>query len=230
MHYFILAASKNHAQLFEVTGDNIVPRGVDGMPVSMADAWQGMERQEKSLQFHSTGNGTAGFHGQGGAKDAQEQEENRYAHALAKSLHDVLHGQPDPLVFAGVVELYGMFKKYDQSGRLLDEHIQGSTDQLSQKDLKDKADPIVRAYLLKKNEAVLEQFGTLHGTGRTSVDPVEIEAKANAGKIETLIVPEGSAEKHQALAREVWKHRGSAVTVEASKMPEGSDVAAILRL
>ena len=230
MHYFILAASKDRAQLFEVIGDRILPFDVEGMPTSLADAWKGMERTEQSLQFHSSGNGTAAFHGQGGVGDLVEQEEDKYVRDLANSLHKVLHNQHDPVVFVGVVELFGMFKKFDQSGKLLDEHIQGSPDHMPMEDLKAKADPIVRAYMLKQNEAVLERFGTVHGTGRTSIDPVEIEAQANAGKIDTLILPDGSEGSHKALAQEVWKHRGSTVLVEASKMPEGAPMAAILRL
>jgi len=230
MHYFILAVSKNKAQLFDVSDDRVSPHPVDGMPSSMADAWKGMERSEQSLQTHSSGDGVSSHHGGGGVNDLVEQEEDKYIHALAKSLHTFLHGQHDPLVFAGVAEAHGMFKKFDQSGRLLEEFIQGSPDQIPMEDLKAKADPIVHAHMMKKNEAVLEQFGALHGTGRTSVDAAEIADKAAAGKVETLILPEGSTDEHEPLAREVWKHRGSAVIVESAKMPESSSLAAILRL
>lgn len=230
MHYFILAVSKNKAQLFEVSGERVSPHAVEGMPSSMADAWKGLERTEQSLQTHSSGDGVSSHHGGGGVSDLVEQEEDKYIHDLAKSLHTFLHSQNDPLVFAGVAEAHGMFKKFDQSGRLLDEFIQGSPDQMPMEDLKAKADPIVRADMLKKNEAVLEQFGALHGTGRTSIDAAEIAERAAAGKVETLIIPEGSSEEHQELAREVWKHRGSAVIVESTHMPEGAPLAAILRL
>lgn len=217
MHYFILAASKSKAQLFEVTGDRVAPFGVDNMPASMADSWKGLERED-------------GGHIQFNANDATEQEEDKFMHDLAKSVHDLMHAQHDPLVFAGVAEAHGMFKKFDQSGRLLDGFIQGNPDQTTMEDLKAKADPIVRADMLKKNEAVLEQFGALHGTGRTSLDPSDIEAQAAAGKVETLILPVGKAAEHQALAKEIWKHRGSVVIVESSHMPEGAPLAAILRL
>lgn len=217
MHYFILAASKNKAQLFEVTGDRVLPRGVDGMPTSMADAWKGMERE-------------SGDHNQRNANDVTEQEENEYMHKLAKSLHEMLHSQQGPLVFAGVQELHGMFKKFDKSGRLLDEFIAGNPDQMPMEELMAKANPIARADMLKKNQVVLENFGALHGTGRTSVDEVEIAERAKAGKVETLIVPEGAMEERQSLAQEVWKHRGSAVIVEAAHMPQSSSIAAILRL
>lgn len=233
MHYFILSASKDKARLFEVIGDRVEPRGVDGMPTSLADAWKGLERTEPNVNFHATGGDggmQASFHGSGGESDIVEKEEDKYYHDLATSLRTLLQGQHDPLVFAGVAEAYGMFKKFDQSGALLDEYVQGNPDQMPMEELKAKADPIARAHMLKKNERVLEDFGAMHGTGRTSIDPVEIEAQANAGKIQTLILPEGTEGQHQALAREVWKHRGAAVIVEASKMPEGAPMAAILRL
>ncbi len=214
MHYFIIAAGKNHAQLFEVSGSAARPVAVEGMPTSMADAWKGMERE-------------SGDHNQRNANDVTEQEENEYMHKLAKSVHGAVRG---PLVFAGVSEAYGMFKKYDASGFLLDEYVQGSTEHASIEDLVAKAEPIVRAEMLRKNEAVLEQFGALQGTGRTSVDAAEIDAKAKAGKVETLILPDGSEGKHASLAAEVSAHRGSTVLAEASHMPQGSSIAAILRL
>lgn len=217
MHYFILSLNKHHSQLFEVTGDRIEPRGVDAMPTSLADAWKGLERED-------------GSHNQLNANDVAEQEEDAYIRMAAKSLHTLLHSQHDPLIFAGVAEAHGMFKKFDTSGRLLEEFIQGSTEHTPMEELKAKADPIARAHMLKQNEVVLENFGALQGTGRTSVDATEIAERAAAGKVETLILPEGSSDNHQDLAREVWKHRGSAVIVESSKMPEGSSLAAILRL
>lgn len=230
-HYFILAVSKNKAQLYEVTGDRILPRGVDGMPISMSDAWNGLERQEKSLQFHSGGasGSNAVFHGQGGAKDVEEQEEDRYMHALAKSVHPVLHGQHAPLVFAGVTEEYGMFKKFDKSGSLLDDYIRGNPDQIIMEDLKAKADPIVHEHLQKENEALIEQYGNLLGTGRTSHEAAAIIEAAKNGKVDVLLVSEGS-ETHAAQAMtHTMRHRGRVVMVEAGKLPEGAVVAAILR-
>lgn len=149
MQYFIVSASKNHAQLYEVRDDRILPRGVDGMPTSMAEAWQGMERQEKSIQFYGGGPGAANnpvFHGTGGgAKETEKQEEEEYYHKLAKSMHTILHEARAPVVFAGVPAAYGLFKKYDMSGYLLDAYIHGSPDRLSPQELKEKADEIVRA-------------------------------------------------------------------------------------
>lgn len=233
MKYFILAVSKNHAQLFEVHDDRILPRGVDGMPSSMDEAWAGMERQEKDVQFHGSGPGATGapsmFHGQGGAKDVMEQEENEYLHKMAKSLHDVLHVEGVPVVFAGVTEEYGMFKKYDKSGMLLEEYLRGNHERTPPEELKKEADPLVRAHLLKQGEKYIEEYGSLLGTGRTSTDLAAIEEAAENGKVDMLLITPASEKEAAEAAAFTSAHRGRIVMVEEGKIPEGASVAAILR-
>lgn len=252
MHYYILVVSKKHVRLFEADHDSISPKDIDGLPSSIDDAWKGMERQEKSLQFHSTGSGTAGFHGQGGAKDTREQEEDRFMHMIAKSLHTFLHGQHDPLVFAGVEEAFGMFRTFDTSGKLLDEYIRGNPDDFSMEDLKAKADPIVHAWSMKRNEALLEEYGALQGTGRTSTDIGMILGAAHNGKVDLLILAEGvqmwggfNTENGKATVHtsqndgdeelcgvasaHTLKHHGRVIMMHPDKMPEGAKIAAVLR-
>lgn len=231
MHYFILAYSKDRAQLFEVTGERILPYGVDGMPTSLSDAWKGMEREENAVSSHSAsaGAGNGMFHGQGAAKDVNEMEEDKYAHDVAKSLHTLLHGKHLPLVFAGVSEEYGMFKKFDQSGVLVDEYIQGNPDQIQMEDLKAKADPLAKAYIMKKNEALTEEYGALLGTGRTSTDKDAILASAENGKVDLLLIAEGHEEEAAELTTHTVAHRGRVAIVEAGKIPENAVIAAILR-
>lgn len=229
MHYFILSVSKNRAQLFEVSSTGIKPLAVDGLPSGIAEAWQGMERHEQSIQSHSMGNGNAAFHGQGGAKDIQEQEEDQYLHAVAKSLHTLLHNQHAPLVFAGVAEEYGMFKKFDQSGRLIDEYIQGSPDQTSMEDLKAAADPIVKAYQMEQGKALIEEYGNLLGTGRTSNDADAIFDAAENGKVDLLLMAEGQETAMAETVTHVVAHRGRVALVEKGSLPENAEIGAILR-
>lgn len=229
MQYFILAVSKNHTQLFTVDGESIVPLPVEGMPASLADAWSGMEREEQASNMHSIGSGVGTMHGTGGANDVMEQEEDRYMHAIAKSLHTFLHEQHHPLVFAGVDEEFGMFRKFDSSGRLLDEHIAGSPDQLSMEELKQKADPIVQKYMLKHNEQFIEEYGALLGTGRTSTDLAAIEAAAGDGKVDLLLIAQGQETAAANAITHTMQHRGRVVLLEEGKIPEGAGIAAILR-
>lgn len=253
MHYYILSLSKNKAQLFEVTGTHIAPHSVEGMPASLAGAWAGMERQEQAMQSHSAGNGHAIMNGQGGAKDVSEQEENKYLRDVAHSLQTLLHNQHGPLVFFGVEEEYGMFKKFDQSGKLLEQYVHGSPDHLTMEEMKEKADPIVREYNHKMSEPLIEEYGALLGTGRTSNDISVILNAAAKGKVDLLLLEEGamswgtfdeaagtvevhgsqhahSQELHGLAVLHTIKHHGRIANTEKGKIPEGAVIAAILRM
>lgn len=215
MHYLILSVSKSHAQLFEVKGDDIRPIAVEGMPTSKADAWKGMEREDLRMG--------------GSPKEVEEQEEDKYMHMIASSVQTLVHEAHLPLVFAGVEEEYGMFKKFDASKMLVDDYIQGSPDQLHMKELKEKADPIVKTHLMTMNEKHLDEYGNLQGTGRTSTDRDLIMESAKNGKVDLLLVEDGSEGDIQDVASHVWAHRGRVLLIEAAKMPEGAKMAAVLR-
>lgn len=215
MKYLLLVVSKNHVQLFNVTSDDIQPMKVEGMPTSKEDAWKGMEREEGLLD--------------GSAKDIEEQEEDRFIHMLAKSLEKTLHEAHLPLVFAGVEEEYGMFKKFDKSKMLMDEYIRGNPDQMRKEELKEKADPIAKAHIMKRNETLLEEFGNLTGTGRTSTDPEAIKEAAQPGKVDLLLIADGSEDEAHATRMYVVQHHGRVAIVEAGKLPDGAKMAAILR-
>ncbi len=230
MHYYLLTLSKNRACLLEVNGDTVHEKKIDGMPVDQADAWKGMEHQEKSLQFHSAGGGNAMFHGQGGAKDESEVEMEGYVHKVAKSLHTMLHGRHVPLVFAGVSELHGVFKKFDTSGCLLDAYVKGNADEMDGKELRTHADPIVKEYLEGEHEKLLESYASIAGTGRTSDDIDQIRSSAEAGKVDTLFIAEGKEDDCKDVISHTLGHRGRVVPLEAGHMPQKKDVVAILRL
>lgn len=215
MHYFILSVSKNHTQLFEVNGDAIHPRAVEGMPASKDDAWKGLEREDMRMG--------------GSAKEAEEQEEDKFMHMIASSLQTLVHEAHLPLVFAGVEEEYGMFKKFDGSKMLVEEYVKGSTDHMDMKELKEKADPIAKAHFMTMNEKHLDEYGNLRGTGRTSTDPDAIMQSAQNGKVDLLFVEDGTEGSVQDVASHVGAHRGRVLFIEASKMPEGAKMAAILR-
>lgn len=253
MQYYILAVSKHKSRFFEVTDGEIAEKSIEGMPASVDEAWEGMERHEKSLQFHSSGSGEAMFHGQGGAKDTEDTETEVYLHKIAKSIHTAVHEQHAPLVFAGVEELFGHYRALDTSGMLQDEYIRGNPDDLKLEELLERSKPIVEKVMAKHNEELLESYGNLSGTGRTSVDLQTVLDAAHRGKVELLFVAEGteqwgiydSASGHLSLhksqedgdegllgvaAAHTIRHRGRVATLPKEKMPEGGVVAAILRL
>jgi hypothetical protein len=252
LHYYVLAVSKKSAHFLEVKGSGIEAKDIAGMPHSLEEAWQGMERDEESIQAHSAGGGHDAFHGQGGAKDVAEMEATVYLQKIAKSLHTILHEQHQPLVFAGVEELFGMYRKLDSSGRLLDGFVHGSSDRMDAEKLITKAEPIVREAAEKKQKETLEAYGNVAGTGKTSTELADILDAASAGKVDTLLLASGSeqwgtfdtetgrkelhegpSEQNDELlglaAQYTLQHKGRIVVLPPAEMPESKQIAAILR-
>lgn len=250
-HYFILAVSKKRAAFFEVKGRSVLERAIDGMPLSVEDAFKGMEHTDHQLNFHSTGNGTAAFHGDGGEKDQQEIEMTVYLKGIAKSLHTLLHESKLPLVFAGVTEEYGIYKKYDESGMLLDGFIKGNPDMTMKEELLAKASPIVAEHAAAGRSALAERFGTAQANGK-GVGQIDDVLKAAAeGKVDVLLLMRGAAEwgivqengesvvhtgKEEGdedllsvASSFALKNGGSVVFMEEGEMPGKSPMAAILR-
>ena len=253
MHYYILAVSKNRTRFFEVKDGEISEKTIDGMPQNQAEAWEGMERQEKSLQFHSSGGGTAAFHGQGGAKDTESTETEVYLHKIAKSIHTVVHEQHAPVIFAGVEEHFGHYRQFDTSGQLQDDYIRGNPDESRAEELLEKSKPIIAKVIEQQNDALLESYGNLSGTGRTSTDLQTVLDAAHRGKVELLFIPEGTEQwgiydaptGHLSVhasqedgdegllslaSAHTLQHRGRVAVLPKDKMPEGGSIAAILRL
>ena len=54
---YVLTASKKRAQLHHMTDQGIGEMFIEGMPASFEEAWKDMEKEEESLQFHSTSAG-----------------------------------------------------------------------------------------------------------------------------------------------------------------------------
>jgi hypothetical protein len=251
----ILAVSKKHARLLHVTGQGIHEVEVEGMPHSFNEAFQGLEHQDKELQFHGGGPGSAGgsvFHGQGGANDLAKDELEEYLHKIAKAVDHTLQGQHALLVFAGIDEEFGMLRKYLSYPHLADQPLKGNPDVMSGEEMAEKAMEMMQPLWNKEREVALEVYGPLAGTGRTSSDIQAILDLSHHGKVEGLLVREGAmlwgevkpesgiAEVHPAqeagdselvslAAVHTLQHKGWVYALPAREMPEQAEMVAILR-
>lgn len=251
MHYFVLAVSKKKATLFEVKGRSIMARAVDGMPASVEDAFKGMEHTDRQVNFHSTGNGTAAFHGDGGEKDQQEIEMTVYLKAIANSLHTLVHEAKTPLVFAGVTEEYGIYKKFDQTDCLMEGFIKGNPDMTMKEELMEKSRPIIEAFMEEKKKELVERYGTAAADKKGTSDISDILKAGMQGQVGILLLAKGASEwgmvqsdgesiVHTAkengdedllsvAASWTLKTGGKVVFLEQDEMPGKSPMAAILR-
>ena len=136
---YVIAISKNSAKLSLVdciagTAKDIA---VDGMPRSLQEAWRGKERQERSIQFHTLGGSGKGaqFHGQQSAKDEMKKEQQIYVQKVARALDRFFKRSTDPLIFAGVTSLFGMYKSVNRYPYFLHACLKGNPDELTAKQL-----------------------------------------------------------------------------------------------
>lgn len=236
LHYGVLALSRKKARFFEVRGQEVSERDIPEMPKSLADAWAGMERTDQL---------------QGGAKDEREPETIVFCQKVAAAVEKYLVHQYMPVVFAGVKELWGLYRQHDRSGFLSTTPILGSPDRVSDVELAEKALPIVRQAADLRTDALVAGYAQLAGTGRTSTELSEILDAAMAGKVETLLLAEGgeqwgtltgvektlheqreegSEELFGLAAIHTMQHRGHIAVVPQGKMPEEHQIAAVLRL
>lgn len=230
LRYYLLKVSKHAAHLYYIAHDRMEERVVDGMPQSIEEV-RTMPRE---------------------GQDAEENEEDRYMRIMAKSLHTLLRTERLPLVFAGVPELFGLFRTFDKSDCLLSRSVQGSADATDSADMREKADSIVRESRQGEVQTCVEEYLALSGTGRTSTDPAVILDAALRGKVDLLLAADGAevwgrfdAAENVAVCHErreqgdeelvglaaahTLVHHGRYVAVDMSHLPESASMAAILR-
>lgn len=241
-HYAVLAVSQNSARFIDVHGDTAEVVAVREMPVMM-DGTSGA---------HTSGMGQEQFHGKTAPGDNRESELTVYLLRIQHALEHALHKQYLPIVFAGVQELFGLYRKIDKSGFLSAEYIKGSPDRLSPGELAALARPIAGQAEVLRVGSLLAQADRAKGHGLLSSDLNVILQAAHSGKVEVLLVAQGSrlwgsfspatgevvlsdsAEDVQeellgTAALHALRHRGHVAVVAKDAMPEGHDVVAVLR-
>lgn len=253
MTFLLLILSKHQVRLFSVRGEEVQALSPTDLPASMKDAWEGMERHEQSLQFHSGagGGGHAVFHGQGGAKDVESQEEEHFLHRVYKAIRPLMHDEQLPLVFAGVEHAYGLLRTFDDTGLLVEEYVHGNHDDVPAEEIIEKAMPLARNFVLQKNAVLAEEFGNHLQSGLATTDVSHILERAAAGKVEMLLLSaddalmgtynaqthdfaedasvEDAVDAKQIAEEHTRAHRGRVAWLASEDMPSGSAMAAILR-
>ena len=164
-----------------------------------------------------------------------------------------LYGQhSEPLVIAGVDYLLPIYRQANSYRHLVPEGIEGSPENLTAKELHEKAWPLVEPIFAKPRQEALENYRALHGTGRTADDLDGVLAAALDGRIKTLFVnlttdvfgtfeestrkavvhdtPErGDVDLCARAARWVYSTGGQIFGGEPPQIPQQGPLAAILR-
>ena len=190
--FFLLALTKDSADLYEATRDSLLERELPNMTPLEIDG------SEQTLQSHShfrttQGRGTKGettFHGHGGPDDREKASTlNFFKRQVDSGVSEALHDQQSPLVLACVDDLRSMYRQANSYPHLADRHVSGSPLELGELELRKRGWVVAEPLLHGVEQAARQRFEQLAGGPRTSTDLQQIAAAAALGRVDTLFVP-----------------------------------------
>lgn len=255
-HFYILALSQNLIRFFEGTRHSVDEIFLEEALPNLAEAMEPLEFS-KSLQFHTGtsdkqgGLNAAVFHGHDPSDDDTKRLLN-WLNKVDKGLAPFLADEKSPLILAGVDYLFPLFKKTSTYQNIVEENISGNPDQWTTKEIHEKALPIIEPIFTKEEKATIDKYQNLKSQQLTSTAIDEIIFYAHQGRIDTLFTavgeriwgtcdlqketlevrPEPKSGDHDLLniaAVQTILNGGNVYVVEAEKVPDGSQLAAILR-
>lgn len=255
--YYILAVSANACRLLRGNRLKVEEVDVEGMPTSLQEAL-GRQR-ERQLNLHShqaggqgrAGRSTAIFHGHEEA--ARQIDAEAYLRRVAGSLEPMLREQEPPVVFAGVEELFPIFRSVAGSLNLVAQPVLGNPESRTEDELHRLAWPLVEPLLRSRAaRSSPEVFGVAREAGRATENLAQAVDAATNGLVACLFVRAGAEERGDVREQDgrrvihrgenaadrdllnyaavhVLRNRGDVRVLDADEMPTAGPLAALLR-
>jgi hypothetical protein len=255
-HFYILALSQNQVRLLEGTRHTVDEVNVEEVIPSMAEAMQ-FERYYNDVQFRTGsspsqgGESTGMFHGH----DPSDDDKNRILRWFQKiddELSTFFSVEQSPVILAGVDYLFPIYKEANSFPHIVEEGISGNPEELSAKELHEKAWPVIRPIFSKLEEEAQDKYFAVKDNGQTSNAIDEIVPAALHGRVDTLFVAVGEQiwgsynkdnlsirvhNEHQTgdedllnlAAVQTFLNGGTIYAVEPENVPDGKSAAVILR-
>jgi Bacterial archaeo-eukaryotic release factor family 7 len=194
--FFVLAISLNDVRLLQGTRYTVDAIEMGNVPTSMAEAlW--FEDPERQLQWHSAtqspggrGERPAAYHGHGAIEDDLKNNILRYFQRVDRELVDLLQNNNSPLVVAGVDYMLPIYQEANTYPNLIEEGITGNPDDLSPKDLHQRAWEVVGPFFSTSQQEAIARYEEQAGMGsdKASNDIQEVVKAAVYGRVDTLFV------------------------------------------
>lgn len=254
--FCVLALSQNEVRLIEATRTTAGEVDLATAPGSLREALR-FDDPERQLQYHTAAPHTGGrraavFHGHGVGTDDHKDNVLRFCQQVARGLAPVLRTGSAPLVLAAVESIAAIYRRANTYQYLLDAMVTGNPEGLSARELHTKAWPLVEPVIHAERDAAVSNYHAARGSERTTASLVEALRAAADGRVHVLFVPVGvqcwgtfvdatrEAVLHDSpeagdedllnvLALRTWRHGGMIYAVAPTDMPDGGDVAALLR-
>jgi len=194
--YFILALTKDSAELYEATRSSIEEQELAEVEPIEVDG------DQQPLQYHShriasasvRGSNEAIYHGRGGKEEREKTDiTNFFKRQVEPGVSEALLGQQAPLVLACVDYLAPIYRDVNTYSHLVDDHVSGSPDEMNETELREQAWRVVQPYLKKVAADAQQHFHKLAATERTCQEQEPICSAAKQGRVDTLFVPADAA-------------------------------------
>lgn len=215
--FFMLSLGLEGPKLYQCSRFSINELTMEKVPESFKEAIK-YSVIDRELQFHthapSSGAGEPGasFHGQGGGMDGKKTDIVEYFKKVAHGVFNVIGQEKAPLLFAGLEQHFGTFKKANSYSFFIEDHsISVNPDDMSQEELHTRAVELMGPYLLAHRNRAIELYHNLAGTGKTAADIESILPSAFDGRVDTLFVAPQTAKwgTFDAASRKVSVHTDS---------------------
>ena len=232
--FFILALTKDSADLYEATRYSMVERG---LPVLQPPTF---DEDQSALQFHSHQTPSGGgrstkkalFHGQKGSADHEKADiSNFFKRQVEPGVSHALRDQRAPLVLACVDEMASLYREANSYPFLNNETVPDSP---AEAELHKQAWKIVAPSFREVEERARQKYEALAGSERTQTSPAPILKAARRGQVDTLFLPKELSTASSAnpatieeAAEQTLLFGGQVLAID--DVPGDSSLAAVLR-
>ncbi|MFI1459736.1 baeRF11 domain-containing protein [Nocardia carnea] len=237
---FVLALAEGGVRLVEVSADRparTVP--VPGLPTSAADHAGKASLGDRAPKRRVQGD------------EGRKMRARQFARAVDTELRDLLAGRDTPLILAATEPINSLFRSVNSYDNLLDESIPGNPEHTTDHELADRSREVLDRHYAAQLADLVDLVELRRGEGRAATDVSDLARAASAGSVDTLLVdidasvpgtvsPEGAVTFADSAAddspgildeisRRVLLTGGEVLAIRAADLPDGAQLAGILR-
>lgn len=240
-HAFVLALAEDEVRLIEVMAD------APGQEVRV----QNMPRDAASAVGTASVN-SRNYSGRVGGGEGQKLRLRQYCRQVDAALRPILAGRVEPLIIAATEPLAAIFRGVCSYDNLADRSIDGSPVRINAADLGASAREVMDARQRDEVARLKALYANREGQGRATAQLAQAARAATFGAVDTLLIDmdvmvpglvdedTGAIQLHDSadatnygvideIAARVMANGGTVLALRRDDIPEGGDLAAILR-
>ena len=255
--FYILALSQKHVRLLRCTNTTSEEVELPASVPHSLDEFIHTDKPDHVLDNSSAGGPGTGsmgrvMFGTGTDKERRDQYLQHFYKSVDRGVCELLKNDSAPLVLAGVEYELTQYRGESKFPRLVDEGVRGAPDGLKGGELHKRALEVIPGYWQKDVDNALAMYEQFGGSTRASSSLKEIVQAAHDGRVLFLFVADGAEHRGRfeesthkvrthkeespgdedlinAAAVETLNHAGDVFVVPRSKVPHGSQMAAVMR-